>query len=157
MEIESSFRGVALEDGIGIFEAEALDACVSDAVREKTRRRDQRDSWESIPDETISQHFSVLCFMDQKGLRFHLPAYMRFAVRNYETSDSASVDSVIYALCRAPQSVEKDWPLFSEKQRATIAKFLKFMVLEAGEQFVDSWQASLAYERTWSKYESTQT
>jgi hypothetical protein len=156
-EIESSFKRVALEDGIGILEAEAIDEYASDAVRERERRKDERDSWESISDEMISEHYSVLSFMDQKGLRFHLPAYMRFAVRNYASSNSASVDSVIYALCKDPQTVEKDLPLFTEPQKAAIASFLKFMVLEAGDEFVDSWQASLAYERTWRKYESART
>lgn len=155
-EIESSFKCVELGDGIGIFEAEAIDGCVSDIAREKERRKDQREHWESIPDEVIAQHYSVLSFMDQKGLRFHLPAYMRFAVRNFAISNSASVDAVIYALCKDPKTVEEEWVLFEDRQKATVASFLKFMILEAGDQFVDSAQASLAYEGTWSKYESPQ-
>jgi hypothetical protein len=66
------------------------------------------------------------------GLAKRNDAYMRFAVRNFAVSNSASVVSVIYALCKDPQTVEEEWVLFTEKQKATIASFLKFMVLEVG-------------------------
>jgi hypothetical protein len=156
-EIEASFRHVALEDGIGILEAEALDACVGDKAREAERRKDRRKDWESIPDEEIAQHYSVLSFMDQRGLRFHLPAYMRFAVRNFAISNSASIDAAVYALCTDPGTVEKEWVIFTDAQKATITRFLKFMILVAGDKFVDSVQASLAYEGTWSRYDIPQT
>jgi hypothetical protein len=91
--------------------------------------------------------------MDAKGLRFNLPAYMKFALKHYDSSNSASIDGVIYALCRDPEELENDWSIFSDEQRKVIALFLRYMVTEVGEQWVDVYQASLAYEKTWYIYD----
>ena len=145
-EIERAFDKVALEDGIGIYEADALDACVSDTLRAKARSTDTREDWRSIPDDVISEHYVAMPFLDDKGIRFALPAYMLFAIRNWSTSHSASVDHVIYTLAR-----DMDWSFLTDEQHRVIAKFLNFVVLEAGES-VDSWQASLAYEKYWGQF-----
>jgi hypothetical protein len=153
-KIKVAFDKVSLEDGIGILESDAIDSCVSDKNRLAGRNSDFRNDWQDIPDKVISEHYSALCFMDIKGLRFNLPAYMIFALRNYESSSSGSIDAVIYALCKEPEEVENGWQAFSKEQKQAIASFLKFMVVVAGEQRVDSWQASLAYEKTWAKYDT---
>ena len=152
-DIDAAFRTVSLEDGIGILESEALDSCVSDKKREQARKNDYRENWQAIPDAVISEHYSALCFMDAKGLRFNLPVYMMFALENYDRSNSASIDAVIYALCKEPEDLKTEWTIFSEEQKSVIAKFLRYMVTEVGEQWVDSWQASLAYEKTWHIYD----
>ncbi|MBU5636543.1 hypothetical protein KOM00_07310 [Geomonas sp. Red69] len=152
-QIRAAFAGVTLEDGIGILESDAIDGCVSDKKREQARNNDYRENWETIPDEVIAENYSALCFMDPKGLRFNLPAYMIFALKNYRSSASASVDAPIYALQKEPEELEQAWKIFTKSQREGIANFLKFMIIEVGEKWVDSWQASLAYEKTWFKYD----
>jgi|WetSurMetagenome_2_1015567.scaffolds.fasta_scaffold111798_2 hypothetical protein len=91
-KIAAAFKNTSLEDGIGILESEALDCCVSENEREKARRDDYRENWRSIPDAVISEHYSALCFMDAKGLRFNLPAYMTFALKNYDRSRSTVLE-----------------------------------------------------------------
>jgi len=91
-EIHTSFKNVRLEDGIGYFEAGALDDYLSpDSLAYQTEKaKDERNDWTILlvtfkhakPDE--SRH----CFMDAKGLRFYLPFLM---VRK----DSA-INSVLY-------------------------------------------------------------
>ncbi len=146
-QIEDAFKDVSLCNGIGIFEADAVDDYASEEVRINERNRDIRDDWKSISDDVIDQHYSVLSFMDEDGLRFSIPAYMRFAVRFYETSASASIDSIIYLFAS-----QRDWKFLSNKQMKVIASFLSYMVLEA-DDYIDSYQASLAYEKTWSQFE----
>jgi len=90
LEIENAFAEVSLEEGIGIIEAEAIDDYSNDKFREKARAGDYRDSWEIIPDEIIENAYSALCFVDEKGIKFCLPAYMRFALRYYDTNHSTS-------------------------------------------------------------------
>lgn len=150
-KIESSFNGVTLINGIGIFEAEAIDNYETTEVRKIEREKDIRDHWQSIPDDVIGQYYSVLSFMDDNGLKFALPAYMRFATKYYDTSASASIDSVIYTLAN-----QRNWEFLSNEQKETIADFLSFMVLEA-DSHVDSRQASLAYENIWSQYQQNKT
>jgi hypothetical protein len=73
-DIEAAFGDVSLGDGIGIHEAIVIDYCVSDNKRDRARKKDIRDNWSRIPEELIGTHYQALCFMDEKGLRFHLPA-----------------------------------------------------------------------------------
>ena len=144
--IERAFSGVRLANGIGLLEAEALDRCVSEKLRDKARAGDIRNDWTLLSDDVLSEHGSAMAFMDQAGLKFALPAYMRFAVRHWRTSDSACVDHVIYTLAR-----DEDWSFLSKEQNIVVANFLEYMVLEAGGR-VDSEQASFAYEKCWAKY-----
>lgn len=149
--IEKAFENVSLNDGIGIFEAEAIDNYASEEVQKSEKAKDIRDDWTTIPDEVIDQYYSVLCFMDDDGLRFAMPAYMRFAVKYYDTSASASIDAIIYTLAN-----NRRWDFLTNKQKQVAADFLEFMILEA-DNYVDSWQASQAYENTWSQYQPTKT
>jgi hypothetical protein len=111
-KIESAFRGVVLGDGIGIYEAWAIDRCASDAERRKAREKDVRDDWTRISDEELTELYSALSFGDSDGLRSALPAYLRYAVRNFDKSDAASVDTTIYALESGWGGTRRPEPLF---------------------------------------------
>ena len=154
-DIETAFKGVLLKDGIGIYQAEALDNYANEVVIEKERDRDRTSwvRWQDIPDEIIDRYYSVLCFVDPSGMKFLLPANMRFTLKNYDITNSASLDSTIYALDRGLEGFGNDSNILSDKQKSAIAKFLKYMVLEVGEKYVDSSAASRAYEQHWSKHD----
>ncbi len=154
--IENAFKGVSLGEGIGIYEAEAIDNYASEKKTTKARAKDREEwkKWTDIPPQVIETFYSALCFLDVEGMRYVLPAYMRFAVENYEASASASIDSPIYALQSNPVFVTENVDeYFTKEQYEVFAQFLKFMVLEAGEDYVDSLCASQAYEKFWSKYD----
>jgi hypothetical protein len=155
--IDEAFGRVTLGDGIGLYEAEAIDNYANDMKTLKARKKDREswNRWDEIPTEVIEAFYSALCFIDIQGMRFLLPAYMKFAVENYEKSDSASIDSPIYALQSNPVFAEPNIDdYFTKEQYEAFAKFLRFMVLEAGCDFVDSDCASQAYEKYWGKYDS---
>jgi hypothetical protein len=154
-EIEIAFQDVKLDNGIGIFEAEALDDYANDNEIKKQRAKDREfwSRWQDIPDEVISKYYSVLCFVDPEGLKYLLPAYMRFTLNQYDIDASASIDSTIFALDRGLESFKDRPEILSQEQKAIIAKFLKYMVLVAGDNFIDAIVASRAYEHHWAKYE----
>lgn len=152
-QIEIAFDGVSLGDGIGILEAWAIDRCVSDKDRQRARVSDYRADWTLIPDSVLEDHYSVLAFMDREGIRFALPAYMRFATRNFEKSQSLSVDAPIYSLGSGWAAPPGGPELFTRLQRATIAKFLRVMVVEIGEDYVDATAASEAYDNFWVAFD----
>jgi len=152
-EIEVAFGGISLGDGIGILEAWAIDRCVSEKERQRARSSDIRSDWTLVPDEMIETHYSALSFMDREGLRFALPAYMRFAVRNFDKSQSLSVDAPIYSLGSGGPAAPDDPDIFSASQRIAIARFLRFMVLEVGDDYVDAIAASEAYESFWAQFD----
>jgi len=127
--IEDAFGGVQLGDGISLREAIVLDRYGTDEERHRARLQDELGDWRRIPDETIASYSASLAFLDPKGMRFHLPAFMRFALRHYQRSDSASIDYTIYLLDCAPGSGAEAVDFVFEKatgeQRALLGKALE--------------------------------
>ena len=106
------------------------------------REQDELHDWERISDEDIETHSSVLCFMDDEGLRFHLPAYMRFTLRRYRESESLSTDSTIYRLSD-PECMERLLIYLTDQQVEAIKTFLT-TCLEIGEDWLDISNVPLA-------------
>ena len=79
-EIYSAFKYVALEDGIGYYEAEAIDNFwhPSESRYQAEREKDERFDWTKLLDDFSNNHLGSFphCFMDAKGLRFYLPFLM---------------------------------------------------------------------------------
>ena len=127
-EINQAFKTVKLDNGIGIFEADELDACSSDKKLEQARKKDRSwwDEWKYIEDKHLMHYSSVMCFMDSQGIKWALPAYMIFSLNNYEGS-FFSVDTTIYAIERGARGKDNR-DLFTLEQKKVIAKFLQHML-----------------------------
>ncbi len=123
LAIEESFVGVRLGDGISLREADVIDDYGSESERAEARASDEKEDWRRIPDELIERYPDVLCFMDEAGLRFHLPAFMRFTLRRFETSESRSIDSAIFRLCN-PDTIETLRVNLTHAQSAAVLQFL---------------------------------
>lgn len=139
-KIEAAFAGVPLGDGVSLREADVIDNYGSPAQRRTARKRDELTDWRRIPDADLAHYDWCLSFFDAQGLRFHLPAYLRFALRNCRTSSSASINGVIYRLRH-----DRDLELLNADQRSAVRHFLQFMAHNAGN-WVDSAAAKLALE-----------
>jgi hypothetical protein len=155
-EIETAFAGVRREDGITLHEARIIDACGSDRQQRKARAKDIDTRWQDVPDEEIENHGEALCYLDIKGFRYYLPAYMRWSIKHYRTSASLSKDAPIYALTpwaegkvRAWQ--EERWSVFSLEQCRAILKYLRFMA-EESEGYADADAAQQAINWYWNRY-----
>lgn len=74
--VRDAFAGVALGDGVGLREAQALDDYASNEVRAAYRAGDEKNDWAAIKVEDLNRHSGSATFMDAEGMRFHLPAYM---------------------------------------------------------------------------------
>ena len=144
--IGRAFSGVRLDDGVSLREADVLDDYGTEAERKKARGLDELQSWQMISEDLIAHYHWCLPFFDAKGMRFHLPAYMRFALRHYRTSDSSSIDSTIYALGRD----DDRYSLLTAPQRAAVRHFLKFMAYNGGNH-VDTDGARRALTDVWMK------
>lgn len=75
-EIEIAFSGTVLGDGVGLFEAQALDDYESKKEQRRQRKKDEKKYWALIPNEVLQRCHSSLSFFDADGMRFHLPAYI---------------------------------------------------------------------------------
>ena len=120
-EIHTAFADVGLEDGISLHEADVIDHYGTEEERLAARQQDEHEDWRRIPFHAIEDHPDSLCFMDVKGLRFHLPAFMCFALRRFRSSNSRSIDVTIHRLCDTGQISALKRVLTKQQQRVICA------------------------------------
>lgn len=142
-EIERAFASVTLEDGVSIREADVIDDYGSLEDRQKARSRDELKDWRRIPDDLLEHFHWSLSFFDAKGMRFHLPAYMAFAVRLYLRPVPDFYPWIIYSL----DSDGDSFALLSKPQKAAVRRFLTFFAA-VGDNSV-SRNARCALGRSW--------
>ncbi|MCP5522321.1 MAG: hypothetical protein H7A46_12315 [Verrucomicrobiales bacterium] len=143
--IERAFADVTLEDGVSLREADVIDDYGTREQRQAARAQDEHRDWRNIPEAAIARYYWCLSFFDAKGMRFHLPAYMCFALRRYSDSASASIDSTIYALGTRDDDLNR---LLTTEQRSVVRQFLEFMASDTDGR-VDGVQARHALENGW--------
>jgi hypothetical protein len=85
-EITAAFDGVAREDGVSLHEAGVIDDRGSAEERAEARAKDTESRWQDVPDELIARGHSVLSFLDAKGFRYYIPAYIVWYLK-YEIVD----------------------------------------------------------------------
>ena len=127
-EIRDAFQGIKLDDGIGLFEGRALDDYADDATRQAARQKDERDSWDNIPRERLESYNDALSFLDPKGIRFHLPAFLIAELEGVPLS-------CIFHLVHLDNLGKSKFVLLSERQRQAVREFLLFVVDEADYKF----------------------
>ena len=93
-EICRAFAHVSRAHGVTLHEAVVIDDYGSDEERIAARALDPDRCWQDVPDHLIEAHQETLCFLDQKGFRYYLPAYMVWALRHLGASDSFSIDRI---------------------------------------------------------------
>jgi hypothetical protein len=135
--IHSAFKDVTREDAITTHEAEAMDA-YSD--RKSARLLDTDKRWRDVPDSAIEECQDVFCYLDPKGFRYYIPAYMIWSLQNYESN---SAMSTIYALSASNRD---RFGLLDPAQREAICAFLEYVA----ESYDDD-SARMALDRYWRK------
>lgn len=128
-EIERAFDGVTRDDGITLHEAVALDDYASDDGRAQARLLDTESRWQDVPDKDIEREYTIFSFLDDQGFRYYLPAYLTWALRNFEHTQSASLDSIIFALEPSSYFPQRS-TLFDHAQAAAIARALEFLMTD---------------------------
>lgn len=152
-EIRMAFHGISRSDGVTLHEARAIDGHKSEEERKNARRLDKDNSWDEVPDAHIEQYYDVFSFFDVEGFRYYLPAYMIWAVKHFDVSQSCSSDNVIYVLSHSTILLERDTQVFNSfnlVQCRAICRFLKFMA--SNPTFADADAANAALREHWGKY-----
>ena len=128
--IEEAFKGVILEDGIGLFEAQAISSYETEDIRKLYRQKDEITDWQAISKETLEECYDSHCFFDAKGMRFHLPAIMICQLKH----ENCEVD-IVGALFDyweedKPVRLKERFDILSFEQRNTVRQFLIEMFAE---------------------------
>jgi hypothetical protein len=139
--IQQTFAGVGREDGVTLHETREIDLYSGPHERAVARLLDTDEMWEQVPAASIAKFSEALCFLDPKGFRYYIPAFMIWTIKNYRKSDSCSGDYTLYALCRLDKSDSDSTArlnLLNDRQRSAIAMFLLYFSSEAyNEEIVE--------------------
>jgi hypothetical protein len=131
-EIQSAFKDIKLEDGIGLWEGQGLDDYASNDEILKLRSKDERNNWDNIPYEDIAYASSSLSFFDAKGMRFCLPKFLIFNLLSDEIFEEIGLYSpdVIFTLGHNlnDEYQKARFSLFDNHQIETIIHFLEYKI-----------------------------
>jgi len=75
-EVTAAFDGVAREDGTTLHEAIAFDNGESPEAQIAARRQHTERRWQEVPATAILASCAVPSFLDAKGFRYYLPAFI---------------------------------------------------------------------------------
>lgn len=136
VEITAAFDGVSREDGTTLHEAEAMDEWKSDEEQRAARRLDREARWQDVPDDDISACCSALSYLDGKGFRYYIPAFMVYGLRHWGDDPNGVLSSCDYHLLHDyPKSLRKSEPAaiagkyqFTDAQSRAVARFLRFII-----------------------------
>ena len=95
-EIDAAFAAVELGKGVSLHMA-AYDESLDPKDLEDAER-DERADWRNIAADEIAAHPDIFSSLDLEGLRFHLPAYMVWTLRNFRSAPACACNEVLYTL-----------------------------------------------------------
>ena len=87
LEIENAFSHIKLGNGIGLWEAQAIDDYASNEEQMLARDKDEKEDWKSLNPDILQKCNSSLSFFDAEGMRFHLPAFIIASMNNSDILD----------------------------------------------------------------------
>lgn len=141
VDIQAAFRDVELEDGITLRQAAVLDGDGDEAAQAEARQQDEGIHWSQISSQSLRELDCPLSFLDPKGFRFYLPAYLIAALKE---KHPRAVSPHFHLMHEYDVSQRKTQPAniaakygFSPAQIRVIADFLQLIHPEEGIQEAD--------------------
>ena len=129
--ISEAFKDVKLEDGISISQARLMDDYRDTKENIKNARSiDNEQSWTEISKDKLEKLYDAITFLDAKGLRFYLPAYMAYGILYPDTGFPIGD----YAISQLEGDTMERYHIFSPEQKVVIKEFLEFTLGE-GDYF----------------------
>lgn len=125
--IRLAFQGVRLDDGLGLREANCLDDCSSVKVQAACREQDEKEDWSRIDSDDLEDNDVAFSFFDEKGMRFHLPAFL--------IADLKSVHDQGYIASRLSRA-DSRFQLLNQEQRAAVRGFLTYLLSRAERPYM---------------------
>ena len=115
------------------------------------------NSWTEINSNKIEHENSVLSCVRPQAYAYYLAAYLTWSLKNYETSESTTVDNIIYSLNSCSYDsitklrLEKNYKTLNLIQSKSVLNYLKYMASLSNE-IVESEAAQKAIDCYWHKY-----
>lgn len=128
-QITEAFKDVMLEDGIGLSEATAIDDYKDEAYKNQCKLVDEKLNWQIITSTELNENYTSLSFFDDKGMRFHLPAFMVCELKGEYRFGMA------FALTHLSDYTKKQFSLLNQSQRKVVKLFLEYLLQDPNYDF----------------------
>lgn len=134
-DIEHAFKDVPFPDHRGLHAALAMDNWVDDEgeLKRITSSKDYSGDWRSVPVAHLAKCGSLaLNYLDAKGVRFYLPAFMAMAVRSLTIEALSPLLTFLnpVPLGGDPEllgNFREKFSLLNVQQKKVVVEFLKVM------------------------------
>jgi hypothetical protein len=133
--IEKSFHNVTRDGGTTLHQMDLIDGGwpIKEEAMKIEEKKDPETRWQDIPSGKLSESHESLAFLDDLGLRFYLPAFMRHALR---TSQPGSIEpeiiGILGALSDGPENSfwRGAFAMLQREQKEAVAGFLQLIALK---------------------------
>jgi len=131
---------------------ESIRRNINEAEWQQAAAQDAGQTWPTLSDTALMACYCALSHFDEVSFIYHLPAFLRFAIRNvaapFHSPEQRLVGSVMFAVTdRSAYSLAR-YLLLTSEQRTAVASFLQFMQAHS-QQYGQNAQKAL--ERYWLK------
>jgi hypothetical protein len=144
-QIKAAFAGVTLGDGLGLYEANAIDDYQTKESQAEFREKDEKDDWLKLTSEAINDGYSSLTFFDAQGMRFHLPAFMLLDLEKEYKFD------LVYPLKEKADYRKEQFDLLNRAQKDAVITYLEYKLTTPEIYASDREEIPLAISDYWSK------
>ncbi|MEM6554107.1 MAG: DUF6714 family protein [Planctomycetota bacterium] len=153
--IQTAFQHVGLHGGTSLLKTVELDSYGIDTAKDVYPKLDisqPHKRWQDIPHEHLSTIAGIggMAFLDPKGFRFYLPAYISWWLADGEGSPSIAAGALIFNLTD-PQLASERYNTLTPDQSAATAAFVKH-VAQFGECDFDRRHAHQALDTSWREH-----
>lgn len=128
-EVISAFAGVKLEDGVGLWQAQAIDDYETQKNCLLARKRDITDDWQALSEEDICHCNSSLSFFDARSMLFHVPAFIIAEL------DGKTDIGLVTSLTNTALAYPNLFSLFNNQQKSCVANFLEWCAMQSEYDF----------------------
>jgi hypothetical protein len=119
--VSKAFETVVLGNGVGLFQAQAIDGHRLESEKAAARAKDEKNDWRLIPVQNLNKCYSSLHFFDSEGMRFHLPAYLTAYLKGECNFD------LEFCLTHISEYTKEQFNLLNVQQREAIRGVLYYM------------------------------
>lgn len=127
--VSSAFQGVALGNGIGLYEAQGIDDSVDPEFLKACPYKDEKDDWSRIPVPDLNRCYAKLSSFDAEGMRFYLPAYLIADLERKLKKD------IINHLAYHEGDAMLQFALLNAAQRGAVRQFLVLRMADPNRKF----------------------
>jgi hypothetical protein len=145
-QIAEAFDGVRREEGVTLHEALEMDGYGTPGQCAQARLLDTDEYWQEVRGEDL-ERFGVLSYLDAKGFRYYLPAYMSWELWRFRALGALLRSPLLFHL---DTSESRRFTILYHLQSWAVYRYLRFVSDYAWENHASDARSAVA--KYWSRF-----